>query len=133
MAAASLLVLLLAALVAAVLSSAPIRLSSRLPVALDLTRAQLKNATTGEYELFPGKRPRTRDSFFLGALGLEPGAPFELDYGKWREVVRCGMFRNLTAKIVAVGAGDEVTLKISGMEMPSITFAPEVSRSACRV
>lgn len=127
MAVALLLALLLvAALVDAHSSTAAMRLSPRRPVSLELTRAQLKNATTGEYELLPGKRPRTRDAFFLDALGLEPGAPFELDYDKWREVVRCGMFRNLTAKVEPAGAGDEVTLRISGMEMPSITFAPEV-------
>ena len=72
---------------------------------------------------------RTNPNFFQMTLGIEAGKPFNFDIDKWKAIQRSGLFKNLTAKAVAVGTS-EVVLKVSGDELPSIRFSPEVSVAA---
>ena len=72
---------------------------------------------------------RTKPNFFQTTLGIEAGKPFNFEIDKWKAIQRSGLFKNLTAKAVAVGTS-EVVLKISGDELPSIRFSPEISVAA---
>jgi hypothetical protein len=100
--------------------------SSRAPIILNLNRVATNE--TGLIKL-PKAGVRTKSLFFEKTLGIESGKPFNFDIEKWKAIQRSGLFRNLTAKAAPVGS-NEVILKISGQELPSIRFAPEVSVAA---
>jgi hypothetical protein len=100
--------------------------SSRAPIILNLNRVATNE--TGLIKL-PKAGVRTKSLFFEKTLGIECGKPFNFDIEKWKAIQRSGLFRNLTAKAAPVGS-NEVILKISGQELPSIRFAPEVSVAA---
>ena len=100
--------------------------SSRAPIILNLNRVATNE--TGLIKL-PKAGVRTKTLFFERTLGIESGKPFNFDIEKWKAIQRSGLFRNLTAKAAPVGT-NEVILKISGQELPSIRFAPEVSVAA---
>lgn len=101
-------------------------LSSKSPISLNLNRAAINE--TGLIKL-PRGGVRTKSQFFEKTLGLEPGKPFDFDLLKWKAIQRSGLFRNLTAKAISVGT-NEVLLTITGQELPSIRFSPEVSVAA---
>lgn len=100
--------------------------SSRAPIILNLNRVATNE--TGLLKL-PKASVRTKSLFFEKTLGIESGKPFNFDIEKWKAIQRSGLFRNLTAKAAPVGS-NEVILQISGQELPSIRFAPEVSVAA---
>lgn len=101
-------------------------LSSRAPIILNLNR--VASNETGLLK-FPKASVRTKSLFFEKTLGIESGKPFNFDIEKWKAIQRSGLFRNLTAKAAPVGS-NEVILQISGQELPSIRFSPEVSVAA---
>lgn len=101
-------------------------LSTKSPIALNLNRAMVNE--TGLIRV-PRSGVRTRSQFFEKTLGLEPGKPFNFDLSKWKAIQRSGLFKNLTAKAIPVGA-NEVLLTVTGQELPSIRFSPEVSVAA---
>ena len=100
--------------------------STRAPIILNLNR--VASNETGIIKL-PKAGVRTKSQFFERTLGIESGKPFNFDIEKWKAIQRSGLFRNLTAKAAPVGS-NEVILKITGQELPSIRFAPEVSVAA---
>jgi hypothetical protein len=61
-------------------------------------------------------------------LGLVPGKRFEFSLDRWIALKESGLYRNLTAKTIL--KDNEVILEVSGVEMPCVTFAPEVSVGA---
>lgn len=63
--------------------------------------------------------------FFQRVLGLEPGSVFNFDMVKWKELVFSGLYANLTAHSSL--SPDGVMLNISGVELPTTYFTPEVS------
>jgi hypothetical protein len=93
------------------------------PVSLNMRLAPVND--TGFIKL-PKSDTRTKGLFFEDALGLERGKPFAFNIDSWRAIQRSGLFRNLTATAHATDDG-QVTLYVSGEEMPSIRFSPEVS------
>ena len=101
-------------------------LSAKPPIILNLKRVMINE--TGLIKL-PQGDVRTKPNFFRTTLGIEAGKPFNFDIDKWKAIQRSGLFKNLTAKAVAVGTS-EVVLKISGDELPSIRFSPEISVAA---
>ena len=101
-------------------------LSSKSPIALNLHRAIVNDTSLVRV---PQSGVRTRSQFFEKTLGLVPGKPFDFDLLKWNAIQSSGLFRNLTAKATQVGA-NEVLLTITGQELPSIRFSPEVSVAA---
>lgn len=101
-------------------------LSAKAPIILNLKRVMINE--TGLIRL-PQGAIRTNPNFFQMTLGIEAGKPFNFDIDKWKAIQRSGLFKNLTAKAVAVGTS-EVVLKVSGDELPSIRFSPEVSVAA---
>ena len=107
--------------------------STRTPVALQLERVSIKNNSTADsrsdkvYET--AKDPsRTKALLFKEALGLRPGKAFKFDMSRWRLLQNCGLYKDLSAKTVSKDG--EVTLVVSGQELPSITFSPEVQLGA---
>lgn len=100
--------------------------SAKAPIILNLKRVMVNE--TGIIKLPKGEM-RTKSHFFQQTLGIEAGKPFIFDIDKWKAIQRSGLFKNLTAKAEAVGTS-EVVLKISGDELPSIRFSPEVSVAA---
>ena len=70
--------------------------------------------------------PRTPASIFERALGLRSNTPFEFNLERWRALKSCGLFGNLSATAATDNNGKAVVV-VSGFELPSITFAPEVS------
>lgn len=101
--------------------------SSR-PVALYLRRVALSNATGLYKDRTDGIGAITRPDFFSNVLGLAPGQPFHFDLDKWRQIQRCGLFSNLTARVLEETG--QVRLNITGIELPAITISPEVSVAA---
>jgi hypothetical protein len=97
--------------------------SAKNPISLNMRLAPVND--TGFIKL-PKTDTRTKGLFFEEALGLQRGKPFMFNIDKWRAIQRCGLFRNLTATAHASDDG-EITLTISGEELPSIRFSPEVS------
>lgn len=69
---------------------------------------------------------RTKPLFFERVLGLHAKTPFQFDIDKWHELVKCGLFRNLTARTSMAPDGG-VVLHVTGDELPSSSLAPEVS------
>ena len=100
--------------------------SAKAPIILNLKRVMVNE--TGIIKL-PKGEVRTKSQFFQQTLGIEAGKPFIFDIDRWKAIQRSGLFKNLTAKAEAVGTS-EVVLKISGDELPSIRFSPEVSVAA---
>ena len=72
---------------------------------------------------------RTKTNFFIDTLRIRSGKPFNLDLDRWNAIQRSGLFKNLTAEAIPIGK-NEVALRISGVELPSIRFAPEISVAA---
>ena len=106
------------------------RRSAQLPFTLNLQRVERspeKGAQT--YRVAYGKIARSRSFLFEKVLGIYPGAPYVFDMAKWRLLQTCGLFSNLTARTVLKKNGDVVTI-ISGGELPSMQFAPEVALGA---
>ena len=99
---------------------------------LNLERVSVKtNNTEGStikiYER--AKEPfRSRELLFKEALGLQTGKAFNLDLSKWRMLQNCGLYKDLSARTISKDG--EVTLEVSGQELPSITFSPEVQLGA---
>ena len=107
--------------------------SMRTPVALQMERVSIKKNVTGDstskniYET--AKDPlRSKELLFKEALGLHPGKAFQFDVSKWQLLQNCGLYKDLSAKTVSNNG--EVTLVVSGQELPSITFSPEVQVGA---
>ncbi len=95
----------------------PVKISS-VPIVMKLKRFnKLSNDSEGQI--------RTRPLLFQNVLKLSPGNPFHLSFDRWKALKECGLFRNLTAH--AIMQNDGAQLEIAGMEMPCITFAPELS------
>ena len=101
-------------------------LSAQTPIVLNLRR--VGESGKGIIKL-PKGEVRTKSLFFQQILGLEAGKPFNFDIEMWKAIQQSGLFKNLTAKAVAVGTSD-VVLKISGDELPSIRLSPEISVAA---
>jgi len=74
------------------------------------------------------KSVRSRSVLFENALGVTGGLPYTFDITKWRLLQASGLFANLTAKTLSKNG--EVMTIISGDELPSIQFAPEVAVGA---
>ena len=55
--------------------------------------------------------------------------PFQIDLKKWRSLKSSHLFSNLSAKSVPDENGD-LSLVITGIELPSRHFSPEVSLTA---
>lgn len=100
----------------------PVRLSlHRLPHSTNLTLSQILQQPS---LLKPAK---TKPELFSCALGLIPGGEFDFHLPKWRSIQLSGLFRNLRAKTDIVDG--DVVLDISGIEVPSASFSPEISLS----
>ncbi|KAJ1438374.1 hypothetical protein B484DRAFT_444618 [Ochromonadaceae sp. CCMP2298] len=98
--------------------------TSRIPVRLDLKRLSASgNATSSSL-----REAKTQPAFFKDVLGLRSGEPFDFNLERWRALGRCGLFRNLTARTMM--GQDGVYLNITGFEVPSTSFAPEVTAVA---
>ena len=100
--------------------------SSRAPIVLNLKRVPTND--TGIAKLLKAG-VRTKSNFFVDTLRIKSGKPFNLDLDRWKAIQRSGLFKNLTAEAIPIGK-NEVALKITGVELPSIRFAPEVSVAA---
>ena len=72
---------------------------------------------------------RSRPGLFERALGMSCGKDFSFNLDKWRELQTCNLFRNLKAQARSTEDG-EVILFISGSEIPTTRFTPEISASA---
>jgi len=104
--------------------------SAQTPFSLNLLRVERSPEKGADaYRVAYGKEARSRSLLFEKVLGIYPGAPFAFDMAKWRLLQSCGLFSNLTARTVMRKNGDVVTV-ISGGELPSIQFAPEVALGA---
>lgn len=101
-------------------------LFSKNPILLNLKRSNFND--TGLVKL-PKGEVRTKETFFLDTLGIEKNKPSNFDMDKWVSIQKSGLFRNLTAKAMT-NENDEIILKISGEELPSLFFAPEISVAA---
>lgn len=71
-------------------------------------------------------RGRSKGLMFQRILGISPGKPFVFNLDKWQALQHCGLFSNLTARSIAP-TNDSVQLLVSGIERPSIVFAPELA------
>lgn len=100
--------------------------TSKFPVLLNLKRVSSND--TSAFRL-PKGEVRTKPYFFEHVLGIQAGKPFSFDISKWKAIQQSGLFKNLTAKATSTKTG-EVVLKITGDEMPSIKFSPEISVAA---
>jgi hypothetical protein len=119
--AVSLYALLFVAFLVATCMAAP---TSRIPVRLDLKRLSASgNAASSSL-----REAKTQPAFFKDVLGLRSGEPFDFNLERWKALGRCGLFRNLTARTVM--GQDGVYLNITGFEVPSTSFAPEVTAVA---
>lgn len=74
----------------------------------------------------------TKPQFFQQVLGLQSGSPFKLNFDKWRSLKQSKLFSNLTASMANAPDGS-VYLNISGVEQPSMHFAPEVGMSGVQL
>ena len=93
------------------------------PVVLKVTKERQQLAADGrETGDFHG---RTKPQLFQQILGLIPGSPFTFNIEKWRSIVSCGLFHNLTAN--TVNTADGVYLNVSGYESSSIMLSPEIT------
>ena len=99
--------------------------SSKTPVILNLRVAYNE---TGVSKL-PRSEVKTQPDFFINTLGLEPGNRFQFNIDKWHAIQRSGLFRNLTARFLT-NDEDEILMEISGEELSSVRFSPEVSVAA---
>lgn len=98
--------------------------AARSPIVLNLKPMQPSNATTATRKIM-AKSIRTQPQLFQDSLGIRPGQNFSLDFDAWRDLQTCGLYANLTAKTFI--KNNEVYLEVSGIEIPSHEFAPEVS------
>lgn len=73
------------------------------------------------------EEPRTKPSFFEDVLSLKPGDFFVFQLDKWREIQKSNLFANITANVLTTKDGKFLSLLVKGVELPSITFSPEVS------
>jgi hypothetical protein len=104
--------------------------AANVPVHLNLQRAppntNLSQVLRNPKLLQNGANSRTKEYLFQNILGIQPGEDFEFHLPKWRMLQRCGLFYyNLSAKAEVVN--DRVVLNVTGIELPSLTFAPELS------
>jgi hypothetical protein len=100
--------------------------TSRAPIVLNLKRVATND--TGIAKLLKSEI-RTKSRFFEDTLRIMSGRPFNLDLDRWNAIQRSGLFKNLTAEAIPIGR-NEVALRISGVELPSIRFSPEISVAA---
>lgn len=100
--------------------------SSMAPIVLNLKRVATND--TGIAKLLKSGI-RTKTAFFTDTLRIRSGKSFNLDLDRWNAIQRSGLFKNLTAEAIPIGK-NEVALKITGVELPSIRFAPEISVAA---
>jgi hypothetical protein len=123
------LILLLTSLIRnySLLNGRAMLISSKNPISVDIKRVKVNE--TGIIRLPKGENGRSKPLFFQQTLGIREGQPFKFDIEKWQALKECGLFRNLTAKSGTNNNG-EVVLKITGEELPSITFSPVVSVTA---
>ena len=73
------------------------------------------------------EEPRTKPLFFEEILNLKPGDYFVFQLDKWREIQKSKLFSNITANVLATKDGKNLSVLVKGIELPSITFSPEVS------
>lgn len=103
--------------------------TAQVPIQLNLRRIPASRGNLTHEALYsssdPHRQPRSRTALFQHVLGLVPGEEFDFHLPKWKALQRCGLFFNLTARTVVVD--HQVQLNISGIELPSITFAPELT------
>lgn len=71
--------------------------------------------------------PRTKPLFFENVLDLKPGDYFLFQLDKWREIQKSKLFANITANVLTTKDGKNLTVLVKGVELPSITFSPELS------
>lgn len=71
--------------------------------------------------------PRTQPSFFEDILNLKPGDFFVFQLDKWREIQKSKLFANITANVLTTKDGKYLSVLVKGVELPSITFSPELS------
>lgn len=90
---------------------------------MNLQRVTYFNGTIIDTE----REPKTKQKFFTQLLDLRSGANFTLNINKWKAIQESGLFYNLTARVHE--SPDGIVMDIKGKELPSITFAPEVSLS----
>lgn len=91
------------------------------PIVLKLSPVNSLN-TTSTKSL---RSVRTKELFFQETLGVLPGSNFTFNVDRWVSIQQSGLFKNLTARTLL--GDDGVFLEISGQELPSITFTPEIS------
>lgn len=73
---------------------------------------------------------RTSPLFFENALGIHPGNDhFWMPNTRWKRLQSSELFHNLTAQPITNTVDNTVRVKISGQELPSRVFTPEVSAS----
>eukprot|EP01038_Epipyxis_sp_PR26KG_P010197 gene10197-13717_t len=74
---------------------------------------------------------RTRPSFFQKLLNIFPGEDFKyLSLTKWQAIQQCGLFSNLSLRVIDFKNNGTVGFLVTGNELPSIYFSPEISISA---
>jgi len=73
------------------------------------------------------EEPRTKPSFFEDVLNLKPGDFFVFQLDKWREIQKSKLFTNITANVLTTKDGKFLSVLVKGIELPSITFSPEIS------
>lgn len=101
--------------------SASIYRTAKYPIILKLQRNINRNSSAPIYD----SNIKTKPELFQEALGLIPNSTFCLNYDSWLELKSSGLFHNLTAK--SFMRNNEIYLEISGIELPSTEFTPEVS------
>ena len=95
------------------------------PIILDLKKInKFKNET------ITNGRVRSKLSIFQSILGIIPNQPFEFKFDQWKQLRQCGLFYNLTASTYNSPVDGGVVIAISGYELPSITFSPEITVGA---
>ena len=71
------------------------------------------------------RRGKSKITLFQEVLGLKPDEPFIFNRDKWEALKNSGLFVNLTAS--SAMSHDGVVLNITGYELPSTKFSPEVA------
>ena len=87
--------------------------ASKVPIILNINKAGKGEGTT-------------KPLLFQRVLNIEPGCAFTFNMDKWKSLVKCGLFANLTAYSSLASDGG-VVLNITGTELPTTYFTPEAS------
>lgn len=96
---------------------------------LRLTQLVLSQSFFREFLALP-LESKFRSNLYCILLDSHYGCrPFEFRMDRWRLLQQCGLFSNLSL-VVKHHAGEGVLMEISGTELPSIRFSPEVSFQA---